>query len=378
MIKLKDILKESTQASSSPGTRGYTGFLPSEIWDKYKRELSVSIKNTTGYSIVGLDKIPPDTIKKTDNPINKKDVSDKNISEIIKLKDLLMEDWIDDKWYPAHTKTALKRVLFHDDIPIYPKSMEKIIGKIPITSFHVTTLQHLNTLPRVLGSKKSISTFTRAGKDSQLAKGKGIQTDGGVIFWIEGTLLARKYIDMQSVPDKTGRRWLSSEVVFGDKNLVYNAAKRKKIPNRNEWRDYEWEVKDKMRKKHKTTADNIKEYEAAVKEILNKKANEMIADYIDLTNNLLKKHKKLVKKNLATPAKKGSPWWNEILIYNAKIKEIFVMSRASKKDLEWGDSKEKKALEKLISTATGNDPITIGTPAKYRKWYADRKGVFDE
>jgi len=297
---------------------------------------------------------------------------------MIKLKDLLMEDWIDDKWYPAHTKTTLKRVLFHDDIPIYPKSMEKIIGKIPITSFHVTTLQHLNTLPRVLGSKKSISTFTRAGKDSQLAKGKGIQTDGGVIFWIEGTLLARKYIDMQSVPDKTGRRWLSSEVVFGDKNLVYKAAKRKKIPNRNEWRDFEWDTKDKLMKKHKTTADNIKEYEKEVKEILNKKANEMITDYIDLTNNLLKKHKKLVKKNLATPAKKGSPWWNEILIYNAKIKEIFVMSRASKKDLEWGDSKEKKALEKLISTATGNNPITIGTPAKYRKWYTDRKGVFDD
>jgi len=297
---------------------------------------------------------------------------------MIKLKDLLMEDWIEDKWYPAHTKSALKRVLFHDDIPIYPKSMEKIIGKIPITSFHVTTLQHLDHVTRLLGTKKSISTFTRAGKDSQLAKGKGIQTDGGVIFWIEGTLLARKYIDMQSVPDKTGRRWLSSEVVFGDKNLVYNAAKRKKIPNRNEWRDYEWEVKDKMRKKHKTTADNIKEYEAAVKEILNKKANEMIADYIDLTNNLLKKHKKLVKKNLATPAKKGSPWWNEILIYNAKIKEIFVMSRASKKDLEWGESKEKEALEKLISIATGDDPITIGTPAKYRKWYADRKGVFDD
>ena len=96
MIKLKDILKESTQASSSPGTRGYTGFLPSEIWDKYKRELSVSIKNTTGYSIVGLDKIPPDTIKKTDNPINKKDVSDKNISEIIKLKDLLILHTIKD------------------------------------------------------------------------------------------------------------------------------------------------------------------------------------------------------------------------------------------------------------------------------------------
>ena len=296
---------------------------------------------------------------------------------MIKLKDLLMEDWIEDKWYPAHTKSALKRVLFHDDIPIYPKSMEKIIGKIPITSFHVTTLQHLNTLPRVLGSKKSISTFTRAGKDSQLAKGKGIQTDGGVIFWIEGTLLARKYIDMQSEPDKTGRRWISSKIVFGDSTLVFKAAQRKKIPDRDAWQDFEWDVKDKMMKKFGATADNIKEYEKAVKEILNKKAQKIIVDYINLTNSLLKKHKKLVKKNLSTPSRKGSSWWNEILIYNAKIKEIFVMSRASKKDLEWGDSKQKASLEKLISTATGDNPITIGTPAKYRKWYTDRKGKLD-
>jgi len=256
--------------------------------------------------------------------------------------------------------------------------MEKIIGKIPITSFHVTTLDHLDNVTRLLGSKKSMSTFTRAGKDSQLAKGRGIQTEGGVVMWLEGTLLARKYMDMQSEPDKTGRRWISSTIIFDDPYFVASAAKRKKIPDRNEWRDYEWEVKDEMMEKFGTTADNIKEYEAAVKEILNKKANEIIIDYIDLTNKLLKKHKKLVKKNLSTPSRKGSSWWNEILIYDASIKEIFVMSRASKKDLEWGDSKQKASLEKLISTATGDNPITIGTPAKYRKWYTDRKGVFDE
>ena len=297
---------------------------------------------------------------------------------MIKLKDLLMEDWIDDKWYPAHTRKTLDWVLMHRTIPIYPKSMEKIIGKIPITAFHVTTLNHLDNVTRLLGSKKSMSTFTRAGKDSQLAKGKGLQTEGGVVFWLEGTLLARQYIDMQSEPDKTGRRWISSQRIFGKSDLVYKAAKRKKIPDRDEWQDYEWEVKDKLMKKFGATADNIKEYEAAVKEILNKKAREIIVDYINLTNNLLKKHKKLVKKNLATPSRKGSSWWNEILIYDASIKEIFVMSRASKKDLEWGDSKQKASLEKLISIATGDDPITIGTPAKYRKWYTDRKGVFDD
>ena len=46
-----------------------------------------------------------------------------------------MEDWIDDKWYPAHTRKTLDWVLNQKTIPIYPKSMERIIGKIPITSF---------------------------------------------------------------------------------------------------------------------------------------------------------------------------------------------------------------------------------------------------
>ena len=296
---------------------------------------------------------------------------------MIKLKDLLMEDWIDDKWYPAHTRKTLDWVLNQKTIPIYPKSMERIIGKIPITSFHVTTLNHLDQVTRLLGTKKSMSTFTRAGTNSQIAKGKGIQTEGGVIFWLEGLLLARKYIDMQSEPDKTGRRWISSNIVFGDSNLVFKAAQRKKIPDRDAWQEYEWEVKEKLMKKYGGGADNIREYEAEVKEILNKRAREIIVDYINLTNNLLKKHKKLVKKNLSTPGEKGSVWWNEILIYNAKIKEIFVMSREAKKTLDW-EGPEKAKLEKLISIATGNNPITIGTPAKYRKWYTDRKGVFDD
>jgi hypothetical protein len=159
--------------------------------------------------------------------------------------------------------------------------------------------------------------------------------------------------------------------------LVFNAAQRKKIPDRDAWRDFEWETKEKMLKKHGSHADNIKEYEKEVKEILNKKAAKVIKDYINLTNSLLKKHKKLVKKNITTPSRKGSSWWNEILIYNAKIKEIFVMSRAAKKDLDW-EGPQKASLEKLISTATGDNPITIGTPAKYRKWYTDRKGVLDD
>jgi hypothetical protein len=89
MIKLKDLLGESNVVANSPGPKGYMAFLPSELWNKYKKKLSDSIKNTTGYIMVGLEEIPSDTIKKTDNPINKTGVSDKDISENIKLKDLI-------------------------------------------------------------------------------------------------------------------------------------------------------------------------------------------------------------------------------------------------------------------------------------------------
>ena len=112
----KQNIKESTQSSNSPGTRGYTGFLPSELWNSYKKELNNSIKNSTGYSIVGLDDIPTDTIKVNDNPINKTDVTDKNISERIKLKDILLEKR---EYYIDPSKKDTRRYIIKDGNAYY-------------------------------------------------------------------------------------------------------------------------------------------------------------------------------------------------------------------------------------------------------------------
>ena len=42
---------------------------------------------------------------------------------------------------------------------------------------------------RIIGKKSSLSTFTKVDKGEKLLKGQGIQTKGGVIYQIEGTLL---------------------------------------------------------------------------------------------------------------------------------------------------------------------------------------------
>ena len=83
---------------------------------------------------------------------------------MIKLKDLITEDWLTHKgktmWFPAHTKPTMDMISMRDHIALYPTQMEKMFGKQPISSFHLTSPDHLRQLGKIIGKKKSISTST--------------------------------------------------------------------------------------------------------------------------------------------------------------------------------------------------------------------------
>ena len=167
---------------------------------------------------------------------------------MIKLKNLLMEKdgtvWIGNESYPAHTRTAL-HWMRQKYIPLSPKVVEKIVGKkIPVKSFHITGPESLHRMKNVLTSKKSLSTFTMTNKDEKLAKGGGIQTKGGIIFYIEGNLLAQRSIDFDTVPDTNGRRWVDSFNIFGDRQTWPAMVKKAKLG----WEKIEREM-DKIGKK---------------------------------------------------------------------------------------------------------------------------------
>ena len=81
-------INEATGTSGSPGTKGYTGYMPSEKYARYKTELARIIKKTTGYEMVDLEPIDPDTINISDNEINQDDVNDKNIASTKRHKEL--------------------------------------------------------------------------------------------------------------------------------------------------------------------------------------------------------------------------------------------------------------------------------------------------
>ena len=237
---------------------------------------------------------------------------------MIKLKYLLdesraMTPMKHSEWYPAHTRDALAWTLTHNYVPIYPKTMEQVIGKTRVNSFHVTSPQNIESLQKVIGKKKSISTFTKANKSSPLAKGRGVQTGtGGVIFHVDGILLARQYMDFDTVPDRTGRRWVMGRYVFGDPMIVPSAMKKAKIPDHQGWRNIEYEIEQKH---DMSDYDSYKDYDAAIKKELAPIVAKHIKKYIDITNKLLKKYKKDVIQNLAQPSKKTSAWWNELISY---------------------------------------------------------------
>jgi len=303
---------------------------------------------------------------------------------MIKLKDLLTEKdgtvWIGNETYPAHTRTAL-HWMRQKYIPLSPKVVEKIVGKkIPVKSFHITGPESLHRVKNVLNSKKSLSTFTMTNKEEKLAKGGGIQTKGGIIFYIEGNLLAQRSIDFDTVPDTNGRRWVDSFNVFGDRQTWPAMVKKAKLG----WEEIEREMNDIARAAEKLWLKDddldYNEYKALAKKEQGPLIAKMIKDYIDLANKTLRINKKKFIDRLITPPKeKRTGWWNEILVYDVKIIDIFVLKRVLPTSgpglpATYEAGKTFKELEKLASAASASDPITVGTPAQYRKWFAARKG----
>ena len=300
---------------------------------------------------------------------------------MIKLKELINETMAmsplkHDQWYPAHTRDALQWTLTQNYVPLYPKQIENLFGKIPVNAFHATSPQSIESVSKILGKKKSISTFTKANKSSGLAKGRGVQTgSGGVVFYVEGLLLGRKAEDFDTVPDRTGRRWVQGHHVFGTgSQLVRNVIKKAGLPDYGEWREIEDKIVDEVELDPKYDDLGWKERDALVKKKLAPIVQKHIKKYIDTTNALLKKHKDRVQASMRTKSTENSNYWNEILIYNTKVIDCFVLKRVYDDYYFQNDSRDVKSYKSKLLKIVPENKITVGSPAQFRKWYTTREG----
>ena len=300
---------------------------------------------------------------------------------MVKLKELINEIYAmtqmkHDEWYPAHTRDALQWTLTQNYVPLYPKQIESLFGKIPVNSFHTTSPQNIESVSKILGKKKSLSTFTKANKSTGLAKGRGVQTgSGGVVFYVEGLLLGRKAEDFDTVPDRTGRRWVMGHHVFGTgSQLVRNVIKKAGLPDYAEWREIEDEIVGEVEDDPKNDDLGFREQAKLIKKKLGPIVQKHIKKYIDTTNKLLKKHKDRVQASMRTQSTENSSYWNEILIYNTKVIDCFVLKRVYDDYYFKNDSHDTKAYKKELLKIVPENKITVGSPAQFRKWYTSREG----
>jgi hypothetical protein len=265
---------------------------------------------------------------------------------MIKLKDILLETQI------AHTQKSMQWV-YHGYIPMTPKVMKQIMGDVPITTFHnLDWFAIQNQLPKVLGTKKSISTYT-GDTSNRLSMGGGVQTKGGVVLEVEGKVLVAGTEDLGSVPDEAGRRWLAPDVlgkILGMKELQGAGSGQRykkqlyKIDKKLE--DILWKYKTSLL----VMPSDSDEDKARFPKYTGKQKAELIKRWIDASNKFLLKNKKKIRKsfenNINNPkittfmSRLG---YNELLVYDVKVKDAYIVIDIL------GDPNDFEATDKVLT-----------------------------
>jgi hypothetical protein len=296
---------------------------------------------------------------------------------MIKLKDLLLETQI------AHTQKSLQWV-YHGYIAMTPKVMKQIMGDVPITTFHnLDWFAIKNQLPKVVGSKKSVSTYN-SSKNMSMLMGGGVQTKGGVVLEVEGKVLVAGTEDLGSVPDEAGRRWLAPEVlgkILGMKELQGPGSGQK----------YKKELikidkkLDDMLFKYKTSLLVLPEDPQDVKDRFpmysGKQKAELIKRWIDASNKFLLKNKKKIRKsfqdNINNPkitAFMTKLGYNELLVYDVKVKDAYIVIDilGDPNDFDATDTVLKKIKKDLKRYTKGK--IFTGFASGVKKFVKQRGG----
>ena len=296
---------------------------------------------------------------------------------MIKLKDILLEAKV------AHTQKSLQWV-YHGYVAMTPKVIKEIMGDVPITTFHNLNPDAVKKqLPKVLGKKKSISTYT-TDTEGHLLSGGGVQTSGGVVLEVEGKVLVAGTEDLASVPDEAGRRWLSPGTlgkIVGMKEFKGEAGNQKFKKEL-----YKIDKKlDDMLYRYKTSLLVMPSDPPDVKKrfplFTGKQKAELIKRWIDASNKFLLKNKKKIKKSFEDNVNNpkitkfmSSYGYNELLVYDVKVKDAYIVLDiiGDPNDFEATESVIKKIKKDLKPFVKGK--IFTGFAGGVKKWIKQRGG----
>jgi hypothetical protein len=180
-------------------------------------------------------------------------------------------------------------------IRMSPSIGKTLFGDLKTTkTFHTSSINRIDDMISLIGGsqKKPLSSFTFMDKDL-LSSMRGIQTEGGIIYELEGTALFKGTSDIMSIPDEKYRRWLQSGTV---------------IPS-----DLRNEYVNAINTFHKIyDKPSLDDKEGRTRYVL---------FYTKVVEDFIKKHKDEIRE-FVIKDRGGS--WDEILIQQFKVKDILL------------------------------------------------------
>ena len=221
-------------------------------------------------------------------------------------------------------------------IPLSPAIMRRIWPKpVRTTVFHLTDYDGLGKLKKMQGGKRSISAFFNI--DPQVIE-TGIKSEGGYVVEMDADVLVASQDDISSQPDKTGRRWITLSSLMNkptdsDPGLG-GATKLKKMEN--DIDEMLIEIIMQYADDPKFMPNVNKSWIALGQEYRNenKILSQIIRDYLDGMEKVMKKHSKVLGSLLTAYTKKriqepdpdsgDKPMWDELVVNNFKIKKVHI------------------------------------------------------
>jgi len=221
------------------------------------------------------------------------------------------------------------------DVPLTPSLVNYIWGKQRVTTFHIGDVLGIDKIASMVGTRKSLSTF-RFMEKTMLSKMRGIQTEGGIIYQIEGNLQFDAPADIMSTPDESGRRWITLHVF--PHNFISDF--HKKFLDHNNFNEIQ-EPKD-------------------------------LINYYRWVDGLVKQHAKEIREHF-TDIKKNrrdiESSWNETVVNNIEVRDILWREDI----IAFLDTWETKEQRIKVLEEIGTKLNSIATGAVY---LADNGGAF--
>ena len=303
-----------------------------------------------------------------------------------KFKDFLNEDIA---WQQSLSSLLfdLPRSSMNDVIiPISPSIFKRVFPEtIRSIVFHLTDLDGLERLKKIQKTKKSISAFYNVNPDRIKY---GVASKGGFIAELEADVLIASPEDLNTRPDKTGRRYTNwAYIINGPDDLPIGMGGGKKVKGiendiekmlfavSNKYKEY---VEPNLRKRIKINpvvgwvmvGDGIKKNASEPGKVL----KNAISDYLDGMEKVIKKNAKVLRsvfldytkdRKLKFNARLGDfADWDELVVNNVSIKMIHVGAEVAK---QYENKKELFGLPIMVWDNNNKMSLHIAKKVKENK-----------